>query len=182
MTSATVLFSGGIDSAACAYLLKTRNNAVSGIFVDFGQAAAALEYRAASALSRHIDFPLKRYVISGGETLGAGELPGRNAFLAFAALLFTKGRSGILAFGIHGGTPYYDCSEPFVASINRQISEHTDGKVNVIAPFISWNKKDVFDYFCSSGLPLSDTYSCEAGLSPPCRQCASCKDREQLGC
>lgn len=46
LRKATVLISGGIDSAACAHLLAAQGHLVHGIFVDFGQAARDHESRA----------------------------------------------------------------------------------------------------------------------------------------
>jgi 7-cyano-7-deazaguanine synthase len=183
VNKATVLFSGGIDSAACAHMLKSQKFDVETLFVDFGQAAARKEYEAACLLAQSIRVPLKRYALVGDTTsFGAGELVGRNAFLAFSALLMTRGESAVIALGLHAGTPYFDCSPVFLSSISKIVAEHTDGKVSVIAPFISWNKKEVFDYFQSTELSISHTYSCEIGADPPCGTCSSCKDREALGC
>jgi 7-cyano-7-deazaguanine synthase len=113
---------------------------------------------------------------------GPGELLGRNAFLIFTALFLTGGRPGLLAMGLHAGTPHYDCSAEFVAAAGKLVAEHTDGRVSLVAPFVTWTKKDVYDYFVSAGLPITSTYSCEAGREAPCGVCASCRDREALGC
>jgi len=181
-TAATVLMSGGIDSAACAAFLAEQGNSVRGVLVDFGQAAAALERQAAHALAAQMQIPLTTYSVSGGLPYSAGELLGRNAFLIFSALFLTRQKNGLLAIGIHAGSPYYDCSPPFFSSMAQLIAEHTDGRVILIAPFLEWSKGDVLQYFLSSGLSIDLTYSCEAGTEPPCGACASCRDRRALGC
>jgi 7-cyano-7-deazaguanine synthase len=179
---ATVLLSGGIDSAACAYMLARRGLAVQGLFFDYGQRAVTPEERAATSVAEYLQVPLRRLRLSGPEPFGAGEISGRNAFFVFAALLYLRGRPGVLALGLHSGTGYYDCSDAFLASIDRLVAEHTDGQVSVIAPFVSWTKQDVYEYFVSTGIPVALTYSCESGSSPPCGLCASCRDRKILGC
>jgi 7-cyano-7-deazaguanine synthase len=179
---ATVLLSGGIDSAACAHFLGTKGFAVTGLFIDYGQAAATLETRASSALSTHLSIPLKTYRLSGEVTFGAGELIGRNAFFLAASLFLTQGKSSVLGLGIHAGTPYYDSSEGFLESLRKVIAEHTDGKVTVVAPFVTWPKRDVYQYFASTGIPIELCYSCEAGTVPPCGICLSCKDRKAMEC
>jgi 7-cyano-7-deazaguanine synthase len=179
---ATVLLSGGIDSAACAHFLRSRGFLVEGIFIDYGQAAACREADAVQAIASHLAIPVRRVSFSGAETYGSGELVGRNAFLLFAALFVTRGRAGILAVGLHSGSPYYDCSETFVETIGRLIAEHTDGQVSVLAPFLGWTKAEVYDYFVAANLPISATYSCENGTMPICGICASCCDRKRLGC
>jgi 7-cyano-7-deazaguanine synthase len=178
----TVLMSGGIDSTACADFLAKQGNSVQGVLVDFGQAAGACERRAAHALATQMHIPLTTYSISGGSPYSAGEVLGRNAFLIFAALFLTRQKNGLLAIGIHAGSPYYDCSPPFFSIMTQLIAEHTDGRVTLVAPFLDWSKRDVFHYFLSSGLSIDLTYSCEAGTEPPCGACASCRDRKALGC
>ena len=155
---------------------------MDGLFIDHGQAAAEREAKAVAALAGHLGIAVRKAGLFGSRPFGPGELLGRNAFLIFTALLLSGGRSGLLGLGLHGGTPYYDCSESFLASIGQLVAEHTDGRVSVVAPFVTWTKKDVYDYFVSAGLPIDATYSCEAGTEPTCGACASCRDRTALGC
>jgi 7-cyano-7-deazaguanine synthase len=181
-TTATILMSGGIDSAACAHFLRSRGMWVDGLFIDHGQAAAEPESKAVSALADHLGMPLRKASLRASHSFEAGELAGRNAFLIFTALLLNGARPGLLGLGLHAGAPYYDCSEAFVAALAQLVAEHTDGRVSIIAPFITWTKKDVYDYYISAGLPIHATYSCEAGTEPTCGACASCRDRRALGC
>lgn len=174
--------SGGIDSAACANLLSSRGMSVDGLFIDHGQAAAEREAKAVSTLAAHLGIDVRKAGLLASRPFGPGELPGRNAFLIFTALLLSGGRSGLLGLGLHAGTPYYDCSQAFVTAIGQLVAEHTDGRVSIVAPFVTWTKKDVFDYFVSAGLPIDSTYSCEAGTEPTCGACASCRDRAAIGC
>ncbi len=180
--TATVLMSGGIDSAACAYHLRSQGLAVDGIFIDYGQAAAKLELKAVKEIAGRLCVSVRDVQLTGSHASGAGELLGRNSFLICTALFLTGGRSGLLGVGVHAGTPYYDCSEAFVAGIGKLVAEQTDGRVSVVAPFVTWTKKEVYDYFLYSGLPVAATYSCETGTKPACGECASCRDREALGC
>jgi 7-cyano-7-deazaguanine synthase len=112
-TTATVLMSGGIDSAACAHFLRSSGMSVDGLFIDHGQAAAEPEAKAVAALAGHLGIAVRKAGLMGSHSFGAGELLGRNAFLIFTALLLSGGRSGLLGLGLHAGTPYYDCSEAF---------------------------------------------------------------------
>lgn len=179
---ATVLMSGGLDSSACAHFLCKRGAKVHGLFVNHGQAAAQRESVASAAMAKFLSIPLDVCVVSSGQSFGTGEIIGRNAMLIFSALHFTRGRADLLALGVHAGTPYYDCSEAFVASASRLVSEITDGKTSLIAPFITWTKQDVFFYFRDAGLPIDLSYSCEKGTNPICGRCASCLDRAALTC
>jgi 7-cyano-7-deazaguanine synthase len=182
MRNATVLMSGGIDSAACAHLLAWQGNTINAVFIDHGQAAAAAEERAVREITTRMGANLSCYSVLGSEPFTAGELVGRNACLVFTALFLTRARPGILAMGIHGGTPYWDCSEGFAREMEKLVAEHTDGKVVFMAPFLTWSKSEVYEYFLTTGIDVSVTYSCEAGTIPVCGRCASCRDRKALGC
>jgi 7-cyano-7-deazaguanine synthase len=142
---ATVLMSGGIDSAACAAFLVAQGMEVSALFVDHGQAASTHERTAVNSLAATLGIEVQHLAFIGATSFGSGELVGRNAFLVFAALFATRAQSSFIALGLHAGTPYYDCSPAFVETINRAVAEHTDGTVQVVAPFIEWTKRDVYD-------------------------------------
>lgn len=182
ISEAMVLMSGGIDSTACAHFLKGRNHNVRGVFFNYGQAAAAAESHAVRRAASFLHVPLSVYEVTGAESFSQGELPFRNAFLITSAAFLSGSKSGLLAIGVHAGTPYFDCSTTFVESMARIICDHTNGSLRLIAPFLQWTKGEVFQYFVSSGIPVDLTYSCEAGLSPPCGLCASCRDRQSFGC
>lgn len=177
-----VLLSGGMDSAACVHLLRRGGHAIRGLFLDYGQAAAVPERRAAAWVAGHLEVPLSELSLSGAPRFGAGELTGRNAFFVFSALFLARPGCGVVALGVHGGTPYFDCSPAFVEAADRLVAEHTDGRVRVLAPLLAWTKADVLAYCRGVGLPLDRTYSCEAGTEPACGACASCRDRAALGC
>jgi 7-cyano-7-deazaguanine synthase len=182
MADATVLFSGGIDSTSAVHFLRTKDFSVRGLFVDFGQASARMERRAIKNLQRLLDIPITEVSASGPANFGAGELTGRNAFLVFSALLLGGCDRGILALGIHDGTPYFDCSMAFLGRIDGLVSECTDGKVSISAPFAEWSKDEIYSYFLSLNIPLDSTYSCEAGAEIACGICASCRDRKRIEC
>jgi 7-cyano-7-deazaguanine synthase len=179
---AVVLLSGGLDSAACAHLLLGEGYRVRGLFVDFGQAAARQEAVAVAQLSQALKIETESITVRSENSFGAGELVGRNAFLLLTAMFLGKAHRGLLTLGIHAGTPYFDCSPPFVSRMQQVVQEHTDGRLQVVAPFIDWHKPQIHEYFAKSGLPLEATYSCESGTIPPCGSCASCRDRRALGC
>ena len=179
---ATILLSGGVDSAACAHLLQAQRFTVGAVYIDYGQSAVNQESKAASSLANHFGIELHRLQLAGAGEFESGEVVGRNAFLILSTLLLTRGKAPVIAVGLHSGTPYYDSSESFVASLSKLLSEHTDGRVTLLAPFATWTKRDVYAYFVATEIPLTLTYSCEVGVMPVCGRCRSCKDRKILEC
>jgi len=178
-----VLLSGGMDSAACAHYLQKSNRMIRALFVDYGQKAALPEENAAKRLSSILGIELSTIRLMARQSFGPGEILGRNAFLIFCSLLISgHERPDRIAIGIHGGTPYYDCSPAFLETIGRLVSEYTDARTRVIAPFIDWTKQEVFEYCTEAGIPIEVTYSCESGDTPPCGSCVSCRDRRMLSC
>jgi len=182
-TETVVLFSGGLDSAACAHFLKAGGHSVRGLFIDYGQKAAPWERAAAERLSAALKIDLSEVSIRTRRSFGTGEIRGRNALLIFSSMLDDDcGRAQVIALGIHAGTAYYDCSPPFVEAVDRLVAEYTDGRTRVLAPFVQWTKRDIFTYSLRAGLPVQLSYSCEAGGLPPCGSCLSCRDRRMLAC
>ena len=178
---ATVLLSGGIDSAAAAVFMLRHGSTVQGLHLSYGQAAQEQELQAAKAVCSDLGIAMHHLTLRGGRAMKTGELTGRNAFFVFTALLAGEATDAIV-LGIHSGTPYYDCSSAFIGAMEKIVAEHTDRRVMVAAPFIQWTKRDIFEYFLESRISPARTYSCEAGTPIPCGACASCVDRRTLGC
>lgn len=175
-----VLVSGGIDSAAVlAFFLRERFD-VRPLFVDFGQPAAKQELRAARAVCKHYGVRLSVMTVRSQMTFSVGEIPGRNAFLVFAAVLVSGMRPGIIATGIHEGPPYYDCTEGFLKSTQAVVDGYAAGRIKVAAPFLKWGKQVIWEFCKTFRVPVESTYSCEKGGVRACGKCLSCKDREAL--
>lgn len=171
-----------MDSAAVAHLLASQGHFVRGIFIDFGQVARDAEKDAVARVSKQIGIETLTLSVAASSGFGAGEFVGRNAFLILAAIFLGRIHEGVLALGIHAGTPYYDCSPGFLDRLRTLAEEHTGGRLTVVAPFLTWTKGQIHAYAIKAGLPIGATYSCESGTIPPCGSCASCRDRRELGC
>lgn len=175
-----ILVSGGVDSAACVDFYRQQGLAVRGLHVSYGQPAASHEAAAATTIAQHYHIPLTVLRLVGARPKSDGELLGRNALLLFAALLEFDSSSGLLALGIHSGTPYYDCSSSFLSAVQAIVDGQCDGRIRVVAPFLKWTKKEIWDYCVKQRVPVDLTYSCEKGLDHPCGICSSCRDLEVL--
>ena len=179
MTKILNLMSGGIDSTAAAKFFLNQGMEVKGLFVDYGQAASLQENNAVQNIADNLKLELTVARASFCTKLHAGEIVGRNAFLVSCGLM-SLNNENFISIGIHNGTPYYDCGHGFFESMNRLVSEYTDGRVKLIAPFLDWSKSEIFAFFESHHLPIALSYSCEVGASEACGECLSCKDRAAL--
>lgn len=175
-----VLLSGGIDSTACLAYYINLHFSISALFVDYGQLSRMYESKAAEAVSKHYNIPLKKIAIVGGRKWKDGCILGRNAFLIYTGLMNFEYESGILALGIHKGTSYWDCSPDFINIMKSCFGSYTQGSITVDAPFLEWTKQEIWNYTESQKIPTELTYSCELGKMQPCGLCLSCKDLESL--
>jgi len=178
--TASVLLSGGIDSAACTAFYLSQGLSVQGYFVDYGQAAGQKEAVAARRVARHFAIPLTHLKLTTGRPKSAGLIAGRNAFLIFAVLQEMETPAGVIAIGVHSGTSYYDCSAGFITRVRAIVEEYTDGAISVASPFLDWTKREIWEFCVAKDVPLDLTYSCELGQEQPCGHCLSCKDLEAL--
>lgn len=153
-----VLLSGGIDSLSCVGYYISRGYDVHALFIDYGQPNADEEEAAATAISKHYGIELRQVRVTGPE-VSAGYIPARNAVLLALALMSASVDTGLLAIGIHAGTPYIDCSPLFVRSMQRIIDLYTDGCLRIDAPFMSWTKSEICDYAQNQGIPIHLAFS-----------------------
>lgn len=174
-----VLASGGMDSTACVSFYASRNYDISLLFVDYGQPARAPERTAVRRVQRHYDVPLREVKIAG-LAAGPGFVPGRNGLLIACALAACPFEVGTISIGIHSGTRHVDCGSSFVDAAQHLADLYSGGRIQIGAPFVSWDKQQVFSYCKVANVPIGATYSCETGAANGCGTCATCKDLREL--
>jgi 7-cyano-7-deazaguanine synthase len=182
LAPACILLSGGIDSMACLHFfqaLKPSPKFISALHFSFGQRSEKRELNAAKKVAKALSCDLKVVEIRGIEPQD-GMAIGRNAAFIFTALLKLGSPKLTLAMGIHAGTPYPDCSEKFVKEAQGIADIYTGGSTQIRCPFVSWTKKDIWEYCKTFALPTNICYSCQRGSSSPCGKCHSCLDRAAL--
>src|SRR5687767_3324730 len=176
---AIILLSGGLDSLACVAFHRNSGHDVSGLFVDYAQAARTKERTAVKRLSASLRLPLRTVDVQG-VSVPRGFIPGRNALLLSVALTLVPSEPCFVAIGIHAGTPYADCTETFVGRVQAIYDLYRSGTALVSAPFLAWSKLDIWRYLKSVGYPIEASYSCELGLKQPCGKCLTCADLDIL--
>lgn len=106
-----------------------------------------------------------------------GYVQGRNALLVQTGAAVFEPRGGLLALGLIAGAHYVDCTPAFVVTAQRVLDLYFDGRVQLAAPLIDRPKAQVVAELRREGFPIALTYSCEAGTTPACGVCLSCRDR-----
>lgn len=189
MRQVIVLASGGLDSAACIAYYLAEGFAVQGLWIDYGQAAAALEEAAAEQIAAHYGIPLRKVRIGGlqwQDRNGRGEhdhqegylfeYRGRNLTLAALALNAAPPGPGLVALGIHAGTSFADCSGTFVESLDCMLQLLSEEMLRLDCPFLNWPKLEIARYALMQGAPMDLTYSCIRGQPGGCQECEKCRD------
>jgi 7-cyano-7-deazaguanine synthase len=174
-SSATVLLSGGLDSATALGDLRDRDVSTDAIYIDYGQPARREEAEASKRLAAALGVPLRRLDVTGLD-IANGEIRGRNALLLLTALMAVD-VPGSVVIAIHRGTRYWDCSQEFLEVMQALFDGYTGGRVQLLAPFVEFEKADVVRLGVDIGVPFDLTYSCELA-DGPCGECVSCLDME----
>ena len=172
-----VLMSGGIDSAATVAMCKDDASTLTGLFIDYGQSARDSEWEAAQRLAEHFAINVASLTLFVEMNSRGGEYFGRNALFVLTAAASSAERPLAVALGIHSQCPYYDTTPLFSKHMQRLLDGYSGGEVTLIAPFLSYTKKEVIEFAEMNDVPLRMTYSCERQNSPACGQCPSCQDR-----
>lgn len=148
--------------------------------------SAAFKYSDCSLLiGSDKEIPKESYAEQLKKTEGAPVstyVPFRNGlFLSAAASAALSKGCSVLMYGAHSddaaGNAYPDCSEEFVAAMDKAVYLGSGGKLTISAPFAGKTKADVVAMGKSLGVPYEITWSCYEGGDEPCRTCATCRDR-----
>jgi 7-cyano-7-deazaguanine synthase len=170
-----VLLSGGVDSTTVAALLVDEKWEVGGVFVDYGQLAAAEERVASRRVADHYQLPWTEVAVHGLEVPAFREVRGRNDLLL--AVASAASAADAIAIGTHAGSPYADCSAAHAVAWQSLLDTQHGGTRRLLAPLQSLSKREVIALGRRLDVPLSLTYSCE-DADGPCAKCTSCRDRD----
>lgn len=203
--STIVLLSGGLDSAVLL-AHEARRQPVWPVHVSVGLAWEPLELAMVERLLAHaslagvgalsrVEFTM-RDVYAPTHWAIRGEAPaydtpdedvyltGRNlVLLAKAGVLAATKRAQRIALGPLAGNPFPDARPSFFTAMEQALTLGLDHAVEVVAPFLTWDKADVIRRGLELGVPLELTLSCmnpvaRARRAPlHCGQCSKCRER-----
>lgn len=111
-------------------------------------------------------------------------VPFRNGlFLSCAASMALSLDCCCIYYGAHrddaAGNAYPDCSEEFLAGMDRAVYEGSGKCLHIEAPFINKNKAQIVAEGIRLHVPYEYTWSCYEGKDKPCGVCGTCIDRRK---
>jgi 7-cyano-7-deazaguanine synthase len=197
-----VVLSGGLDSTTLLYHLRAAGHELKALSVDYGQRHSR-ELQAASRIckltgtdhqvvdlsglapifggnaltDRSVDVPRGEY---SQTTMTVTTVPNRNMILlSIAAGWAIAAKFNAVAFGAHSGdyTPYPDCQPAFAKAMNAATHVCDFEPIEILAPFVRWNKADIVRRGHELRVPFELTWSCYEGGEVPCGRCSTCLDR-----
>ena len=196
-----VTLSGGLDSATVLALAALQNKDIYAITVNYGQKNWNKEYENVIKLCE--TYRVKQLQVFDCRWLGnMGNsavtdkdiqvtsatdnniyVPFRNSIILSIAvacaevidcnLIYTGSIDGNSEDVCPDNTPMY------YKAFNELVFEATGKKINVVAPLIKFNKRDVLKLAVDLKIPLEYTWSCISSDEIPCDKCFSCVDRKQ---
>ncbi|MHB8896558.1 MAG: 7-cyano-7-deazaguanine synthase [Candidatus Geothermincolia bacterium] len=204
MSTALVLLSGGMDSAACLFDAVARHGreSVVAVFFDWGQRTVGEERIASERLCEAaglappveiaLNFPYSGLLtdpeaaVPLGRTPESIELegvaptffPGRNlVMLSYAFGLAAQTGMGEIYFGANAQDEagYPDCRGEFLERFAGAARAATESGIILVTPLIQMTKEQIVSMGDLLGVPWDDTFSCYAPLDgKPCGSCDAC--------
>ena len=206
--STLVLLSGGLDSAVLA-AHEGQHDQVRPVYVSVGLAWEAAELAmidrllAAPAFARvdaltRVEFTMRDvYPASHWAIRGVPPaydtpdedvyLTGRNlVLLAKAGVVATTTGARRIALGPLAGNPFPDARPEFFTAMSSALSLGLGHPIEIVTPFIDWQKEEVIRRGVGLGVPLELTLSCmnpvtgstgSSGIPGHCGLCSKCRER-----
>jgi len=107
-------------------------------------------------------------------------LTGRNlVLLTKAGVVAARHGARRIALGPLAGNPFPDARPQFFAAMAAALSLGLDHQIEIVTPFLDWDKARVIARGVELGVPLTDTLSCMSPAAGPrhCGLCSKCRER-----
>lgn len=194
---AIVLLSGGIDSATCLYLAKSRGFSPHCLIFDYGQrhrreinSAKKIAQKAkAKYLVCKINLPwkgsslfnYKLKVPRRSRGIPSTYVAARNTiFLSFALSYAEAIRAKAIFIGANSVdfSNYPDCRPDFYRAFSKVVKTGIKNKgIRIFTPLITQTKAEIIKLGQKLGVPYGLSWSCYRGQRWPCGACDSCRFR-----
>lgn len=201
MKNCILIFSGGMDSTTLLYYLLDKGLEVKCISFNYGQRhkkeldyaqktcqklglehkivdiTSITELLKGSSLTDNIKTPYGHYE---EESMKKTIVPNRNMIMcSIAGAWAVSEKADYLALGVHSGdhTIYPDCRPEFIKVFEEALQLGNWEKVEVLTPFINWDKGDIAMEGKRLGMDYDETWTCYEGKAKPCSKCGACVER-----
>jgi 7-cyano-7-deazaguanine synthase len=200
---AVVMLSGGMDSAVCAAIAKSKGYEIAALHLNYGQKTQSKELECFYSLCKDFNAVEKLVVdvshlakiggssltdenmpVEDSATLEKNEIPDtyvpfRNGnILAIAASWAEVIDAEVLVIGAmqldYSGYP--DCRDEFFEAMEKAINLGTkpDTHLKILTPIINFTKADVVRKGVELGVKFEHTWSCYSDSDKACGKCDSC--------
>lgn len=183
------LVSGGLDSILMEMLINEEEIEQYPLFIDYGQLCKEAEWKACLSIHKKYNFPIPKIMdLKGfGKLISSGLtdlkarlnedafLPGRNLLFLLAGCAYAfQTNSNAVAIGLLNDKYrlFPDQTEVFIRKTESLINVSMGNKIKIITPLMIFSKSDIIKMAQIKG--ITGTYSCHAGVYPPCGRCVSC--------
>ncbi len=202
MRNSLIIYSGGMDSSCLLYDYK--DSIALAITYNYGSKHNEIEYQYAKRNTEQLDIEHLRIDLtntfqhfksdllkSGGEipeghyedeSMKKTVVPFRNGIMLSiaAGIAESRGLKRVLIANHAGDHVIYpDCREDFIDAMNEAVSEGTDKKVQIIAPYTILDKRGIAMIGQRKNVPFYHTYSCYKGGPIHCGKCGTCVERKE---
>ena len=198
-----VIFSGGMDSFTLLNRMVKERHHVSAVTFDYGQRhakeikyaeSACLELQVphkviditainqliqGSSLTSNINIPEGHYA---DETMRSTIVPNRNMILLSLAVGYAVSINAVKVFyGAHTGDHaiYPDCRPEFVKKMNDVCTVANYEPIEIVTPYLHYDKGRIVKEGLLMGLDYSKTWSCYNGKELACGKCGACFERKE---
>lgn len=198
-----VIFSGGMDSFTLLNRTVKDGFYVSAVTFDYGQRhakeikyaeSACIELKVphkiiditainqliqGSALTSNINIPEGHYA---DQTMRSTVVPNRNMILLSLAVGYAVSIDAAKVFyGAHTGDHaiYPDCRPEFVKKMNEVCNIANYEPIEIMTPYLHYDKGQIVRDGLLMGLDYSKTWSCYNGKDIACGKCGACFERKE---
>ncbi len=199
-----VLLSGGMDSVTALYWAAREHEVAGAVSFDYGSKHNHKEipmaaWHAAQLGVKHdviaLDFMNRLFASdllqTGGEipdghyeaeSMKRTVVPFRNGIMLAVACGLAESRGAdALVIAAHSGDHaiYPDCREPFMQAMADAVKHGTYAAVELLRPFIDFDKTEIVRRGAKLGVDYAHTWSCYKGGDIHCGQCGTCVERRE---
>lgn len=201
-TRAVVVYSGGMDSFTVLHRAIREGYEIHALSFDYGQRHAkelAIATRVCQTLGvahRIVDIRAIHALIDNSaltdatrdipagdyasDNLATTVVPNRNMILlSLAVAQAVNIGANRVFYGAHGGDHvlYPDCRPEFVERMNAVAAIANFDAVEIIAPYLHSDKREILGEGIAMGLDYRHTWTCYRGETLACGRCGSCRER-----